>query len=165
MVILNNDIRDAVSGNAFRVIGPDGDMGTLSFLQTKAIANEHGLDMWLVTAEPPVIKILDYGKFSYEEKRKKKEQQKKQRASTPDLKEIQIRPNTDEHDLQVKARNARRFLDDGDKVKVVVRFRGREIAHKDIGYSQMNAFLSMVGDHTLEVPVKAQERNLFCILK
>lgn len=168
MAVINADIRDTVTGNSFRVVGPEGEaLGILSWLQTKAIASERDMDIMLVSAEatPPVVKILDYGRHSYEEKRRKKEQAKKQREAAITVKEIQIRPNTDLNDLQVKARNARRFLDDGDKVKVVVRFRGREVAHRDIGHRQIETFLTLVGDHTVDVPVKSGDRNLMCVIR
>ncbi len=82
-------------------------------------------------AEPPVCKVLDYGKFKYESQKRKNEARKKQKII--EVKEIKMRPSIDEHDYQVKLRNMRRFIDDGDKVKVTIRFRGRELAHQDLG--------------------------------
>lgn len=92
-----------------------------------------GLDLVEIApnAEPPVCKILDIGKYKYEAQKKKNEARKKQK--TIEVKEIKMRPSIDEHDYQVKVRNMRRFLDDGDKVKVTIRFRGRELAHQDLG--------------------------------
>ncbi len=97
------------------------------------MASEVGLDLVEVSpnAEPPVCKVLDYGKFKYEAQKKKHEARKKQKVI--DVKEIKMRPGIDEHDYQVKMRNARRFLGDGDKVKVTIRFRGREMAHQELG--------------------------------
>ncbi len=97
------------------------------------MATEVGLDLVEISpnAEPPVCKVLDYGKFKYETQKKKHEARKKQKVI--DVKEIKMRPSIDEHDYQVKMRNARRFLGDGDKVKVTIRFRGREMAHQELG--------------------------------
>ncbi len=97
------------------------------------MATEVGLDLVEISpnAEPPVCKVLDYGKFKYETQKKKHEARKKQKVI--DVKELKMRPSIDEHDYQVKMRNARRFLGDGDKVKVTIRFRGREMAHQELG--------------------------------
>ena len=97
------------------------------------MADDIGLDLVEVSpsADPPVCKILDYGKFKYKEQKKAAEARKKQK--TIDVKEIKMRPGIDVHDYEVKLRSARRFLDDGDKVKITIRFRGREMAHQDLG--------------------------------
>ena len=102
------------------------------------MAHDAGLDLVEVSpnADPPVCKILDYGKFKYEEQKKANEARKKQK--TIDVKEIKMRPGIDVHDYEVKMRNVRRFLDDGDKVKVTIRFRGREMAHQDLGLKVLN---------------------------
>ena len=103
-----------------------------------AEAEGHGLDLVEVSpnADPPVCKILDYGKFKYEAQKKKNEAKKKQRVI--EVKEIKLRPNIDEHDYQVKMRNVNKFLNEGDKVKVTLRFRGREMAHQDLGVNVLN---------------------------
>lgn len=97
------------------------------------IAMDHGLDLVEVSpnAEPPVCKILDYGKYKYEEQKKRNEAKKKQKVIA--IKEIKMRPGIDTHDYEVKMKAARKFLDHGDKVKVTIRFRGREMAHQDLG--------------------------------
>lgn len=97
------------------------------------IAADHGLDLVEVSpnAEPPVCKILDYGKFKYEEQKKRNEAKKKQKVVS--IKEIKMRPGIDVHDYETKMKAARKFLDNGDKVKVTIRFRGREMAHQDLG--------------------------------
>ncbi len=97
------------------------------------MAIDVGLDLVEVSnnADPPVCKILDYGKFKYEEQKKRNEARKKQKII--EVKEIKMRPGIDEHDYQVKMRSMRRFLGDGDKVKVTIRFRGREMAHQELG--------------------------------
>ena len=96
-------------------------------------AREAGLDLVEVApdGEPPVVKISDYGKQRFQEQKKKAEARKKQKSA--DLKEIKMRPNIDKHDYEVKARNIRRFFEDGDKVKITLRFRGREMAHQHLG--------------------------------
>jgi translation initiation factor IF-3 len=103
-----------------------------------AEAEGHGLDLVEVSpnADPPVCKILDYGKFKYEAQKKKNEAKKKQRVI--EVKEIKLRPNIDENDYQVKMRNVNKFLNEGDKVKVTLRFRGREMAHQDLGVNVLN---------------------------
>ena len=108
-------------------------LGVLSIEEALERADEYGLDLVEVSpnADPPVCKILDYGKFKYEAQKKKNEAKKKQKVI--EVKEIKMRPNIDEHDYQTKMRNVNRFLGDGDKVKLTMRFRGREMAHQEIG--------------------------------
>ena len=123
-----------INASSVRVVGADGEMvGVLSPQEGIELAYESGLDLVEVSpnAEPPVCKILDYGKFKYEEQKKRHDARKKQKII--DVKEIKMRPGIDVHDYDVKMRAVRRFLDDGDKVKVTVRFRGREMAHQDLG--------------------------------
>jgi len=113
-------------------------VGVVSKEEGVEMAFEAGLDLVEVSpnAEPPVCKILDYGKYKYEEQKKANEARKKQK--TIDVKEIKMRPGIDVHDYDVKMRNVRRFLGDGDKVKVTIRFRGREMAHQDLGLKVLN---------------------------
>ncbi len=108
-------------------------VGVVSRDEAQQSADDAGFDLVEVSpnAEPPVCKVLDYGKYKYVEQKKANEARKKQK--TIDVKEIKMRPGIDVHDYQVKMRNARRFLDDGDKVKVTIRFRGREMAHQELG--------------------------------
>ena len=117
-----------------RLIDADNNMiGVVPLREALWAAEEAGLDLVEVSpaAEPPVCKVLDYGKYKYEAQKKKNEARKKQK--TVDVKEIKLRPNIDDHDYEVKMRNARRFIEDGDKVKVTLRFRGREMAHQELG--------------------------------
>ena len=117
-----------------RLVDLDGEMvGVLSAEEGLQMAIDVGLDLVEVSpnADPPVCKILDYGKFKYEEQKKRNEARKKQKII--EVKEIKMRPGIDEHDYQVKMRSMRRFLGDGDKVKVTIRFRGREMAHQELG--------------------------------
>ena len=122
-----------------RVVGADGGMlGVMTTDEARKIAQEAGLDLVEVNpkAEPPVCKILDFGKFKYEEKKKQREAKRKQ--TTVDIKEIKLRPKTDQHDFDFKVRNARRFLETGNKVKFTVRFRGREITHPEKAQEQLD---------------------------
>lgn len=117
-----------------RVVDHEGEqLGVLAIADALDRAADAGLDLVEVApnADPPVCKFLDFGKFKYETQKKKSEARKKQKII--DVKEIKMRPGIDEHDYQVKMRNMRRFLDDGDKVKVTIRFRGREMVHQDLG--------------------------------
>lgn len=117
-----------------RLIGAEGEnIGVVTAQDAMGHADEAGLDLVEISpnADPPVCKILDYGKYKYEAQKKKNEAKKKQKVI--DVKEIKLRPNIDDHDYEVKMRNMRRFLGDGDKVKVTLRFRGREMAHMEIG--------------------------------
>jgi translation initiation factor IF-3 len=119
-----------------RLIDAEGEMvGVVSLRDALMAAEDAGLDLVEVSpnAEPPVCKILDYGKFKYEAQKKAAEARKKQKII--EVKEIKLRPNIDDNDYDVKMKSARRFLDEGDKVKVTMRFRGREMAHQDIGMS------------------------------
>jgi translation initiation factor IF-3 len=113
-------------------------LGVMKTADAIAQADAQGLDLVEVSpnTDPPVCKILDYGKFKYEAQKKKNEAKKKQKII--EVKEIKLRPNIDEHDYQVKMRNVQKFLDEGDKVKVTMRFRGREMAHQELGVNVLN---------------------------
>ncbi|MCR9219369.1 MAG: translation initiation factor IF-3 [Alphaproteobacteria bacterium] len=122
-----------------RVIDENGEqLGVMSVEEAMQAAVDAGLDLVEVspTASPPVCKILDYGKFKYEQQKKKNEAKKKQK--TIELKEIKFRPNIDQHDYDVKMRSMHKFIDEGDKVKVTLRFRGRELAHQELGLEVLN---------------------------
>lgn len=125
-LMINEQIRD----REVRVIGEDGEqLGVMSSKEAMRLAEEAGVDLVKIapTAKPPVCKIVDYGKFKYEQTRKEKEARKKQKVI--DVKEIRLSPNIDTNDLNTKINAARKFLSKGDKVKVTLRFRGREMAH------------------------------------
>lgn len=117
-----------------RVIGADGEMvGVLSRDEALALAEESGLDLVEIqpTADPPVCRVMDYGKFKFEAQKKANAAKKKQKIV--EIKELKFRPTTDDGDYNIKLRNLRRFLDEGDKVKVNIRFKGREMAHQELG--------------------------------
>jgi translation initiation factor IF-3 len=122
-----------------RLVGEDGEMiGVVSRNEALTMAAEASLDLVEVSpnADPPVCKILDYGKYKYEEQKKKNEARKKQKVI--EIKEIKLRPGIDEHDYEVKRRSMVKFIEEGDKVKVTMRFRGRELAHQELGMNVLN---------------------------
>ena len=137
-----------------RVIGAEGEqIGILPRMEAIALAKEAGMDLVEVaaTADPPVCRIMDFGKFKYEQQQKKKEAKKNQ--SVVQIKEIKVRPKTDDHDYETKLRHIRRFLTDGDRCRVTVFFRGREIVHKDRG----QAILERVIEDTKDIGKVEQE--------
>jgi translation initiation factor IF-3 len=127
-------INDRIRATEIRLIGADGEnVGVVTPARAMEMAEEAGLDLVEISpnATPPVCKIMDFGKFKYETQKKEAEARKKQKII--EVKEVKFRPNTDVHDYDVKMRNVMRFLENGDKVKVTLRFRGREMAHQDLG--------------------------------
>lgn len=148
-----------------RVIDSDGQMlGIMSVPQALRLAEDRGLDLIEIapTANPPTCKIMDYGKYKYEKKKAAGQARKNQ--VIVDIKEVQIRPRTDEHDLQTKIRHARRFLLDGDKVKVSLRFSGREMAYQDEGMVVLNKFTDAVIDlANVEAAPKKEGRQVFVL--
>ena len=149
-----------------RVIGADSEqLGILGRNDAIALAREHGLDLVEVAAaaDPPVCRIMDYGKFKYETQKKKQEAKKRQ--TIVQIKEIKVRPKTDDHDFETKVRHIRRFLEDGDRVKVTVFFRGREIVHKDRGLAILERIISDVKEvGKVEQEPKAEGRTLQMLL-
>lgn len=148
-----------------RVIGKDGEqLGILDTRQAVQLAESHNLDLVEVAgkSDPPVCKIMDYGKFKYQEKKKAQVAKKKQ--VIVEIKEIQIRPKTEEHDLAHKARSALGFIGEGDKVKVTVFFRGRELEHIDTGWRTLIEFAEKLEDQAvLEAPPKLEGKRLACL--
>ncbi|MGE0108549.1 MAG: translation initiation factor IF-3 [Bdellovibrionales bacterium] len=132
-------INGAIQAKEIRVIDETGEMrGVMSVRDAQKLADQAGLDLVEISPniEPPVCKILDFGKYKFELKKKASEARKKQK--TVELKEIKLRPNIEDHDFNIKMKSAFSFLEDGDKVKVTLRFRGREMAHQDIAKAVMN---------------------------
>jgi translation initiation factor IF-3 len=130
-----------------RVVGTNGEMiGVLPTREAIQMAYSAGLDLVEIAAaaNPPVCKILDLGKYKYEIQKKKNEARKKQKVI--EVKEIKMRPSIDEHDYQVKMRSMRRFLDEGDRVKVTIRFRGRELVHQDLGLKVLDRVREELGE-------------------
>ncbi|NLE47555.1 MAG: translation initiation factor IF-3, partial [Sandaracinaceae bacterium] len=114
-------------------------------------------------AQPPVCKIMDYGRFKYDEKKKRAEAKKRQ--AQIELKEIKLRPKTDEHDIAFKVNHIRRFIEGGNKVKITVRFRGREITHPEVALKQIETIIDQVGDQVIvETPPRMEGRTMTTIL-
>ena len=127
-------MNDRIRCPEIRLIGAEGEnLGVLSPIRAMELAEQAGLDLVEIspTAEPPVCKIMDFGKYKYETQKREAEARKKQKII--EIKEVKFRPNTDTHDYEVKMRSVSKFLENGDKVKVTLRFRGREMAHQNLG--------------------------------
>lgn len=150
-----------------RLIGADGEQaGLVSLREAQDLADQAKLDLVEISpnAKPPVCRVMDYGKFLYEKSKIAKEQKKKQKQIQ--VKEIKFRPGTDIGDYQVKLRNLRRFIEDGDKTKVTIRFRGREMAHQEIGIEMMNRVKTDLSDiATCEsFPRRVEGRQMIMVL-
>lgn len=149
-----------------RVIDAEGNMlGVFTVREGVRLAMEAGLDLVEVSpnAEPPVCKILDYGKYKYEEQKKRNEAKKKQKVI--EIKEIKMRPGIDTHDYDVKLRAARRFLEEGDKVKFTIRFRGREMAHQDLGMNVLERVrVDLDGESKVEQSARSEGRAITMIV-
>ncbi len=159
-------INDDITAAEVRVVDADGEMrGVMAIKDALKLADDAGLDLVEVSpdATPPVCKVLDYGKYKYEQQKKANEARKKQKVIA--VKEIKIRPGTEKHDYEVKMRSARKFLGHGDKVKVSMRFRGREMAHKDIGLELLNRMIEELADiSAVELQPKAEGRQMIMVL-
>ena len=163
-LLINEEIRD----REVRVIGADGaQLGILPIHQALALAEEAELDLVKIVpgATPPVCKLMDYDKHRYEQSKREREMRKNQKERIVSLKEVQLSVTIEENDIAVKARNAVKFLEAGDKVKVSIRFRGRQIAHSDIGMKVMLEFADRVKDLcTVERRPMIEGRNMIMIL-
>ena len=161
-LMINEQIRD----KEVRVIGSDGQqLGIMSAREAQKLATEAELDLVKIApkAQPPVCKIIDYGKYRYEQARKEKEARKKQK--TVEIKEVRLSPNIDTNDLNTKVNNARKFLSKGNKVKVTLRFRGREMAHVQQSKHILDDFVKLVEDlAVVEKPAKLEGRNMSMVL-
>ncbi|WP_369312049.1 translation initiation factor IF-3 [Providencia rettgeri] len=162
-----NRINDEIRVPEVRLTGLDGEqLGIMSAREALEKAEEAGVDLVEISpnAEPPVCRIMDYGKFLYEKSKSQKEQKKKQKVVQ--VKEIKFRPGTDEGDYQVKLRNLIRFLEDGDKAKVTLRFRGREMAHQQIGLEMLNRIKADLEElaSVESFPSKIEGRQMIMVL-
>ncbi|OFZ29779.1 MAG: translation initiation factor IF-3 [Bdellovibrionales bacterium RIFCSPHIGHO2_01_FULL_40_29] len=140
-------------------------VGVMTVPEGIRMAEDKGLDLIEIapTAQPPTCKIMDYGKYKYEEKKKAAASRKNQVIVT--IKEIQMRPRTDQHDFETKMKHARRFILDGDKVKINLRFMGREMAHQEAGVAVIRKAIDYVKDIALvEAPPKTEGKNLFTLI-
>lgn len=161
-VRINEDIR----ADKIRLIDDAGEMrGVMSVREALILAEEAGLDLVEVSpnADPPVCKILDFGKFKYEQQKKAAEARKKQKVI--EVKEIKIRPTIEDHDYGVKLRSARKFLENGDKVKVTLRFRGREMSHQELGMDLLRRMKADLADVSkVEQEPKMEGRQVMMVL-
>lgn len=161
-LMINEQIRD----KEVRLVGQEGEqLGVMPIREAMRLAEEAELDLVKIApkAKPPVCKIIDYGKFKYEQARKTKEARKKQKVV--DIKEIVLSPNIDSNDLNTKVNNARRFIAKGNKVKVTLRFRGREMAHVHKSRHVLDDFAKLMEDiSSIEKPAKMEGRNMTMVL-
>ena len=159
---INEEIRDT----EVRLISNDGEqLGIVAIQKAQEIAVEKGMDLVKIApqAKPPVCKIMDYGKFRFEQAKREKEARKNQRVV--EIKEIRLTPNIDIGDLNTKVKNACRFLKDGDKVKVSVRFRGREVTHSSLGQDLLHRFAELCSEcSTVEKQPKLEGRQMLMFL-
>lgn len=160
--MINEQIRD----KEIRLIGEDGEqLGIMSSKDALKLAKDANLDLVKIapTAKPPVCKIIDYGKYRYELARKEKEAKKKQKVT--EVKEIRLSPNIDDNDLNTKANMARKFITHGDKVKVTLRFRGREMAHTASSKVILDSFFALLEDIAIiDKPAKLEGRSMIMFL-
>jgi translation initiation factor IF-3 len=159
---INEEIRDA----EVRVIGSNGEqLGIMSAKEALDLAAKEDLDLVKIApqAKPPVCKILDYGKYKFEQAKREKEARKKQHVI--DIKEVRLSLNIDTHDFNTKLNNALKFIAKGDKVKVSIRFRGREMGHPEIGYDTMKRFAEACSEvANIEKPAKLEGRSMLMFL-
>lgn len=168
MVIAKEDLRinEEIRAREVRVTSEDGEqLGIMSGRDALALAIERNLDLVEISpnAKPPVCRILDYGKHRYEQQKRQKEVRKKQKVV--DVKEVKLRPGIEDHDFNVKLKNAVKFLTAGDKVKVTIMFRGRELSHPEIGQALLEKMADRITDlATIERKAKLEGRNMIMIV-
>jgi translation initiation factor IF-3 len=159
-------VNDKIRASEIRLIGAEGEnVGVVSPERAMDMAEAAGLDLVEISpnANPPVCKIMDYGKYKYEQQKRESEARKKQKVI--EVKEVKFRPNTDTHDYDVKMRNVFKFLENGDKVKITLRFRGREMAHQDLGRELLNRVAADVKDiGKVENMPKMEGRQMIMII-
>ena len=159
-------VNEEIRVPSVRLIDEEGEMqGVMTTRDAMQRAFSVGLDLLEISpnAEPPVVKILDYGKFKYEQQKKKNEARKKQKVI--EIKEVKVRPNIDENDYQVKMRAMKSFIEEGDKVKVTLRFRGREMAHQDLGVKVLERIRTDMDERTkVEQMPRMENRQMIMVL-
>ena len=159
-------VNESIRARELRVIDANGDqLGVKTKSEALEIATQRNLDLVLVApnAKPPVARIMDYGKYRFEQQKKDKEQRKNQKVIS--VKEVRFSPTIDEHDFITKLKNARKFLEKGDKVKASLRFKGRAITHKEIGRKVLDRFAEECADiATVESRPKMEGRSMFLVM-
>ena len=163
---INTQINEEIRDKELRVIGSDGQqLGIMSARDALNLAEQKNLDLVKIApqANPPVCKIMDYGKYRFEQAKREKEAKKNQH--TVEIKEVRLSLNIDTHDFNTKLNNALKFIKHGDKVKVSIRFRGREMGHPEIGYDTMKRFAEACAEvASIEKPAKLEGRNMLMFL-
>jgi translation initiation factor IF-3 len=162
---IRENVNEAIRAREVRAVFPDGSVEIMPTHAAIRRAQELGLDLILIapTADPPVAKAMDYGQWQYENKKKQQEAKKKQHVIQ--VKEVKFRPNTDDHDYAFKKNHAIRFLEEGNRVKAVVQFRGREIAHVDLGQKLLLRFAADLTQYgTIEGHPKFEGRNVHVLI-
>ena len=159
-------INEEINFPSVRLVGPEGEqLGIMSSKEALAVAEEKGFDLVLISpnANPPVCKVMDYGKYKFEQQKRLKEQRKAQKVS--DVKEIQLSMTIEKHDIEVKAKHATKFLENGDKVKVSIRMKGRQQARPEIGVEIMNNFAQILEEvGAVEKKPEVMGKNIFMIM-
>lgn len=159
-------VNDGIRAKELRVITGEGEqLGVMSKLQAMKIAEESNMDLVLVSpnAQPPVARIMDYGKYRFEQQKRERESRKNQKVVT--IKEVRLSPTIDDNDFQTKLRNGRKFLEKGDKVKISIRFKGRAITHKEIGQRVLEKYAEETADiASIESRPKMDGRSMFLML-
>ncbi|HHY35656.1 MAG TPA: translation initiation factor IF-3 [Firmicutes bacterium] len=167
-ISISQDLRvnEEIKVREVRLISPEGEqLGVVPIRQALEMARERNLDLVEVApqAKPPVCKLMDYNRWKYEQQKRQREAKKKQRVQ--DVKELKMRPVIDDHDFNVKAKSARRFLMEGDKVKAVIMFRGREIVHLQLGQRVLERLYDSIKDvGAVERPPKLEGRNMVMVI-
>src|SRR5579872_4124740 len=162
---VRENVNEAIRVREVRAVFPDGTVEVMPTLAAVRKAQELGLDLILIapTAEPPVAKAMDYGQWQYENKKKQHEAKRKQHVIQ--VKELKFRPNTDDHDYEFKKNHAIRFLQEGNRVKAVVQFRGREIAHTDLGKKLLSRFAEDLSSYgSIEAAPRMEGRNAHILI-
>jgi translation initiation factor IF-3 len=160
-------INDQIKTKEIRLVGDTGEqIGVLATREALYRARQAGLDLVVISdkVSPPVCRMLNYSKFKYELVKKEKEIAKKVKATQTELKEIQMRPVTDSHDIAIKVKKAQGFLAEGNKVKVVVKFKGREVNHVEMGHKVITEFLTSLGEHRVERAPSLNGRDMIAII-
>lgn len=164
----NLPINEQIKASQVLVIGPNGEqVGVKPISDALTLSNYAGLDLVLINpnGNPPVCKVMDYNKFKYEKSKREKEALKKQRSTISQLKEFRLSPVIDVGDFETKLRNARKYLEKGDKIKLSIRFKGRQMAHTDLGREVMERFFEKVSDIAeIEQRPKLDGRSMFMLL-
>lgn len=160
-------VNEAISFSQLRVVNALGEqLGVMDKPIALRRAQQLGLDLVVISDKviPPVAKIIDYGKFKYENTKREKERVKKQKESMVETKEVYLRPVTDDHDKDVKSKHIQKFINDGYRVKIGVKFKGREATHENLGHDMLNSILKSISGYKVEHAITSGEKNIFTII-